>query len=93
MPQKNMLDFKRIAKAIAAAGPALDAVKRQPDGHYTSRQLTAELAQLFGPGKAGRRIVLDGIQWLERITKQIAFRHKNGRKEGDYYIYTAKKAA
>jgi len=93
MPQKNMLDFKRIAKAIAAAEPALDAIKRQPDGHYTSRQLTAELAPQFGPGKAGRRIVLDGIQWLQRITEQIAFRHKNGQKGGDYYIYNAKRAA
>jgi len=93
MPRKNMLDFKRVAKAIAAAEPALDAIKRQPDGHYTSRQLTAELAPQFGPGRVGRRIVLDGIEWLERITEQITFRHKSGQKKGDYHIYTANKAA
>jgi hypothetical protein len=92
MTQKNKLDFKRIACAITTSEQALDAIQRQPIGYYTKRRLTSELAPKLGPGRASRRAVGDGIDWLQKITAQIEYRHKNGEEKGDYYIYARRVA-
>ena len=90
----SKLDWKRIDDAIAASPVILDAIKRQPEGHYTKRQLVAELAEQVG----GRVIAQDAIDGLEKSksSHQIRFeRHKPQQGKGEYHIYlvTAREAA
>jgi hypothetical protein len=91
-PKMSELDWKRIDKAIAASPVILDAIKRQPEGHYTKRQLVAELAEQLG----GRVIAQDAIDRLEKSTHQIRYeRHELQQGKGEYHIYlvTAREAA
>jgi len=89
----SKLDWKRIDDAIAALPDVLEAIKSQPEGHYTKNKLVAELAEQVG----GKVIARDAIDGLEKSTHQIGYkRHKPQRgKKGEYHIYlvTAREAA